>query len=220
MYTNSSERKIFHEIKNSITILNSTLSLLEKNHPEIASYEYWGDVKYELTYLCDSITKYQNGIFEELKLERLPVHDLVEYIEVRMRPIADEYNFHCKINTADHLPDLYADSFRMKSCLINILKNSFDAMNHTGTVFMNISQESSYIRFDIQDYGGGITKEIESKMFDPLFTTKESGSGLGLPITKQFLSEMNGLLMCSSRVNDGAIFTIKVPVFDPSLHQK
>lgn len=220
MYTDSSENKIFHEIKNSVTILNSTLSLLEKEHPEIKNFSYWSDAKYELSYLCESITRYQQGTLEELSLRRLSISDIIEYVESRMRPLEIKYDFHCKINTADHLPDLYADSFRMHSCLMNILKNSFDAMDHTGTIFMNISKEGTFVRFDIQDFGGGISKETEAKMFEPLFTTKESGSGLGLPITKQFLSEMNGFLMCSSRVNDGATFTLKVPAFDPNLHQK
>lgn len=218
MYIDSLEYKVFHEIKNSITILNSTLSLLEKQHPVIASYEYWADAKHELECLCDSINKYQQGTLEDLTLERLSIHELVNSIQARLHPLVENYNFHCKVSMADNLPDLYADSFRMNSCIINIVKNSFDAMNHTGTVFMNISSEGNLVRFDIQDYGNGISKETEAKMFEPFFTTKKTGSGLGLPITKQFISEMNGLLICTSRVNDGTTFTIKIPAYNPDLH--
>ena len=108
---------------------------------------------------------------------------------------------------------MYADEYRLTSCLINLLKNAFDAMDHTGTVHVDVSQENNFIRVDIRDSGGGITPEVMSHMYDPHFSTKLASSGLGLPITKQFITEMNGELLCNTRLGEGTTFTIKIPIY-------
>ena len=114
---------------------------------------------------------------------------------------------------ADNLPPLFVDAGRLKSCLLNLIKNAYEAMNETGTIFVNVLEDNGSIRMDIQDFGGGIPKEEEAHIFEAYYTNKPNGTGLGLPITKQFIVEMGGSIFCSSRPGDGCTFTLLLPVF-------
>ena len=91
-------------------------------------------------------------------------------------------------------------------------------MNKSGTVFINIKNENDFVRMDIQDFGGGIPEELTSHIFEPYYTSKENGSGLGLPLTKQFITEMGGNISCTSRFGDGCTFTLLLPVFSKDKH--
>ena len=213
MSADESAQKTFHEIKNSITILNSSLALIEKSHPEVMGFDYWSECKAELNFLKGIIENYHETCFQSPHMCRISVSDMVEKMSGRLRPIRDEYPFHFQVRIHNHLPDMYADEYRLTSCLINLLKNAFDAMDHTGTVHVDVSQENNFIRVDIRDSGGGITPEVMSHMYDPHFSTKLASSGLGLPITKQFIAEMNGELLCNTRLGEGTTFTIKIPIY-------
>lgn len=214
MPSECSERQVFHEIKNSLAILSSSLSLLEKSHPEVLGFNYWPDIQTELCILRESIEDYSQLSHRTQTLSRLSVKDVVTLLEQQLRPIRDAHSFVCKITIENHLPDFYGDAYRVRSCLTNLVKNSFEAMEKTGTVFLNISQEDRFIRFDLQDFGGGIPPENTLLIYNPEFTTKPYGSGMGLAITKQFVSEMNGVLACCSRPGDGTTFTIKLPIYE------
>ena len=207
------QSKTFHEIKNSITILNSTISLIEKSHPEIVDYPYWFELKSETKFLRNIIADYGQIRNHDLSLEPTSVDSIVERLQRRLRSVEEEYHFHFIFALAEDLPDMYTDEYRLKSTIINLLKNSFEAMNHVGTVFINIFQDDEFIRVDIQDFGGGIAPEVASKMYDPDFTTKESGTGLGLSISRQFITEIGGILLHTSRPGDGTTFTIKIPIY-------
>lgn len=213
MSADESAQKTFHEIKNSITILNSSLSLIEKAHPEVMGFDHWSDCRTELNFLIELIENYHETCFLPLNLQRVPVSCMVEKLSIRLRPIREEYSFFFHVSVADNLPDMYADEYRLTSILNNLLKNAFDAMDQVGTVHVTVTQENNFIRADIRDSGGGITPEVMAHMYEPHFSTKPSGSGLGLPITRQFISEMNGELLCDTCVGEGTTFTIKIPIY-------
>lgn len=217
-YTVNHELKIYHEIKNSISILECTLNLMAKSHPEMTSYEFWDDLIHEFQYLHNMIGGFSKSQTPTLNLQPYSVKSIVSSVNRTLRPITEQSGFTCKFSMADDLPAFYADADRLKSSLINIIKNAYEAMNQSGTVFVNILEDNGYIRMDIQDFGGGIAKEQEAHIFEAYYTNKENGTGLGLPITKQFITEMGGSISCTSRPGDGCTFTLLLPVFSEDKH--
>ena len=212
------ELKIFHEIKNSITIIECSVKLMAKTHPEVVTFDYWDNVMDEFRYLKSMIGTFSTASANVSTPKIHSLESIVAKVIHTLHPITENSNFNCKFSIADNLPDLYVDADRLKSCVINIIKNAYEAMNKSGTVYINIQNENNYVRMDIQDFGGGIPAELESHIFEPYFTSKENGSGLGLPLTKQLITEMGGNISCTSRPGDGCTFSLFLPVFAKDKH--
>ncbi len=218
MNQHNNQLKMCHEIKNSIAIIECSANLMAKNHPEVISFAYWDNIMEEFRYLKNIIGAFSTQKRNDLVLEHHSLESIVSMVNHTLRPITENGNFTCKFSLADNLPCLCADADRLKSCIINIIKNAYEAMDKTGTVFINILEDNGNIRMDIQDFGGGIPKEQEAHIFEAYYTSKENGSGLGLPITKQFITEMGGSISCTSRPGDGCTFTLLLPVFTENEH--
>ena len=218
MNIENNQLKVYHEIKNSITILECSLNLMVQNHPEIASFEYWEDIMDEFRYLQSMIGAFSKSNMRSLNLQHYSIKSFVSAVNRSLRPITEQTGFTCKFALADNLPTMFADADRLKSCLINLIKNAYEAMDKTGTVFINILEDNGNIRMDVQDFGGGIPKEQEAHIFEAYYTNKENGTGLGLPLTKQFITEMGGSISCTSRPGDGCTFTLLLPVFSEDKH--
>lgn len=205
--------EIFHETKNSITLINSSLQLLLKKHPEIAQYEFWNEAMQELTFLRNMISELsQNQSCESPNIKLSSIYDLLHEITDSVRSLEDSCNFHCNLTIEENLPLIPMDPLRIKQVLINLLKNAYEAMNETGTLELNVFQQNDFIQFDIIDFGGGIPKEIENTLFDLFVSSKPNGSGLGLAISKKIVEEHEGKLFYESRPGDGCTFSVLLPL--------
>lgn len=111
-----------------------------------------------------------------------------------------------------HLPRASGNAENMKQCLINLVKNALEAMPDGGTLTLRAKQSNSYVRIDVEDTGRGIPTELHEKIFSPFFTTKNSGSGLGLAMTRKIINEMGGKVRLESTEGSGTRITLYVPV--------
>ena len=213
MLTNEDYAKAFHEIKNSITIVNSSLQLLERYHPEITEFEYWKDSKDSLDYLREMVRELsQANLATDFPMQPINLTFLLNNVLATVRSLRSANEFQCQSNIAEGLPLIMADSCRLTQAIINIVKNAFEAMNGIGTIILNAYLENGSIHLDIIDFGGGIRNEYKKQMFTPFFTSKQNGTGLGLAITKQIIESHNGFLSYISREGDGCTFSITLPV--------
>ena len=205
--------KFFHEIKNSITLINSSLQLISKEHPEVASYELWGDTMSEIKYLRAMIIEFsKSGVCTSINIEPTSMSIFLKDLIHSIDHFSPDTNFHCEANISGRIPILNVDSMRLKQAIMNLIKNSFEAMNQTGTIQLNaFVREKSFI-LEIVDHGGGLKNGTENSLYQLFFTTKPDGTGLGLPITKQIIELHNGYLLCDNRPNDGCTFTICLPI--------
>lgn len=203
---------IFHEIKNSITLIGSSLQLLEKKHPQVRDFDYWNESMAEIAFLKKIVTELSaNRLNDSLHFSLISLPEFFSEIASSLRSLSWE-NFFCEIDLEENLPLVEMDSVKIRQAIINLLKNSYEAMKHSGTVHLHVMQDDTHIIFDIIDYGGGIPAEYEAHMFEPLFTSKEEGSGLGLIITQNIIASHNGTLSHVSRPGDGCTFTIRLPI--------
>lgn len=110
------------------------------------------------------------------------------------------------------LPSVFIDEGRFRQAVINILKNSFDAMSEGGELCLLTKRLDGNIEITIEDTGKGISKEHLRRIFDPFFSTKDMGVGLGLSVAKDIIVEHGGRIYCDSKENKGTTVRIFLPI--------
>lgn len=138
------------------------------------------------------------------------VEELIEFIKYEL----EENNVTLETKLDRNLPKIDLDEKYMKQALINIIKNGVAAMNGGGTLTIVTREDHGYVHVDISDNGIGMSEEQLSKIFEPYYTTKEFGSGLGLTVVYKVVREHNGEVSVQSREEQGTTFTISLPIPD------
>jgi signal transduction histidine kinase len=112
------------------------------------------------------------------------------------------------------LPPIPVDRDQLKQAFYNVIKNSFEAMKRRGILRIRTDMDETHVRISFNDTGGGMSAETLSRVFEPYFTTKDSGSGLGLLIVRRIVREHGGELGIESNEGDGLTLTIRLPYRD------
>jgi signal transduction histidine kinase len=99
----------------------------------------------------------------------------------------------------------------LQAALVNLLRNAGDAIEGKGEVWVATSKEGDEVLIRVTDTGRGIAKEHQGRVFEPYFSTKSTGTGLGLPTTRRIVEEHGGQLTFSSEPGKGTQFTIRLP---------
>jgi two-component system, sporulation sensor kinase E len=211
---------VAHEIKNPLASIDIHLQLLRK------AFER----KERLS--LDESTRYLDVIDEEInRLNSIVVDFLfaVRPMDVRLRLeslnkiVLDVLNFvsyelsenkiSIEKNLAEFLPKLRLDENLVKQAILNIIKNSQSAMaKNGGTLTVTTKQVGDSVVLIIKDSGKGMNSETLSKIFEPYFTTKPTGSGLGLTMVFKVVKEHNGEIGVLSKPKEGATFSISFPI--------
>lgn len=212
MFNEEEYQCILHEIKNSVSLMGSSLQLIQKQHPEVKDYRYWDSTMSDLASLtsffqeiaaarqCDNIQPKitnMNNFLAELQA------DLPAYFSNTIR---------CSFQIADHLPNVELDPLRMRHAVFNLLKNAFEAIDTSGQVILSAFMDGRDLCIQIEDNGCGMTETELASIYKPTYTSKSSGSGLGLPITKKIVEAHKGQLECFSTPHQGTTFIIRLPI--------
>jgi two-component system cell cycle sensor histidine kinase/response regulator CckA len=119
---------------------------------------------------------------------------------------------------AASLPAVYADAGQLEQVVMNLFVNALDAMPGGGTLTLETTKtkredDGELVLIRVRDTGVGIAPELQKKIFEPFFSTKErgKGTGLGLPICQQILRNFRGSLSLESEVGKGSVFTVSLP---------
>ncbi len=210
--SNEDYQKIFHEIKNNVAFINSSLQLIEKSHPEIKAFPYWKDSMQEVSALKKMLIELSSArLCNDLSVQKTSLENFLSDFVDSYTSILVSNDFQFQIELETPLPDVYIDSDRLKRALFNLVKNSSEAMDGLGLVRLTGCLENSFIRLDLTDSGGGLSPDYLPKLFTPLETTKPNGTGLGLLIARQIIESHGGRLTVDSRPQDGCTFSIYLP---------
>jgi two-component system, sporulation sensor kinase E len=117
-----------------------------------------------------------------------------------------------KLDLSEHLPKVMLDEHQMKQAIYNIIKNAFEAMPHGGILKISAYEKNHHVKMEFQDNGEGIGKEKLSRIFEPYYTTKTTGSGLGLMIAYRIVKEHGGRIEVSSKEGKGTTFVMSLPL--------
>lgn len=124
----------------------------------------------------------------------------------------EERNIVTEADIRPGLPKALGNAENLKQCLVNIIKNAIEAMPCGGCLKVSASLADNFIRIDVTDSGEGIKPEVQDHIFNPFFSTKNSGSGLGLAMTRKVIEEMGGKVSFESAQGKGATISLFVPV--------
>ena len=211
-------KQVAHEIKNPLTPMRLSLQHLEysinrgDDHIEekvkktIALLIRQIDSLSTMAEEFSSFAKMPEPILEKIDL-KLILGDAIMLMEKEMgQPISLEI-------AADAIPIL-ADPHQLGRIFNNIFKNAIQAIpeDRVGKVLVNVEMQKKWVKILISDNGKGIPSELSEKIFSPNFSTKNSGMGLGLAITKKIIEQFGGKIHFSSELNVGTVFEINFPL--------
>jgi signal transduction histidine kinase len=115
-------------------------------------------------------------------------------------------------NLSPDLPSMFVDPGQICQILNNLISNAYEAMPDGGNLYINAVCEQDEISLIIKDTGCGISPDNRKKIFEPLFTTKKGGIGLGLSITKNLVEANSGRIELNTEEGRGSSFTVIFPV--------
>jgi len=127
-------------------------------------------------------------------------------------PEAKKEGYKLDIQYGPDLPEIMADKDMLYQAFLNILLNAMQAMPSGGDIQINITAENDLMQIQFLDEGQGISDEITTKIWDPFFTTKEKGTGLGLGIVKNIIESHNGAIHIENRSEKGVAVTVEIGI--------
>ncbi len=146
------------------------------------------------------------GVVKEVDINRC-IEGVVELVEhqffLRNVKIVKKYK---------SLPEVKVDEKQIQEVIMNLLKNSYDAMRGGGTITISTFREGDMIKIVVADTGEGMSEDVLAKLFEPFFTTKEQGTGLGLSLCYGIIKAHNGDLQFESTLGKGTKATISLPL--------
>lgn len=213
-------RQVAHEIKNPLTPMKLNIQyLLHSYNADIETRDQ--RIKNICGVLIQQIENLSAiaGTFGEFAHEPKPNNEelhlnsiITGIFELFEKTGNDKLSFTKKITDEDIF--VYADKSHLIRIINNLLKNAIQAIpnDHSGKIFVSLYKDIDKAIIQIKDNGHGIDDSKKEKIFIPNFTTKSSGSGLGLPICKKLIESMDGEIFFETEVNKGTSFFVKLPI--------
>jgi len=174
---------------------------------------YLGVAKGEITRLDYIITQFLQALRPvPARLAPGDVNQVIRETVDLLRPEIDNRGVTLDLQLATDLPSAPIDAGQIKQALVNLIKNAIQAMTKGGRLTLRTHSVSEGVIITVADTGGGIPQEKINRIFEPFYTTKKKGSGLGLMIVQRIIREHGGRIELESRVNHGTTFRIWLPL--------
>lgn len=141
--------------------------------------------------------------------EKSDLKDLFEKL-ISKNNLPKNVKVHIKI--ADEARTIEADAYYLNRIMNNLITNAIQAMPSGGKLTMSAHKETNSIIISVEDTGIGIPKDVQTKMFNVMFTTKSKGQGFGLPVVKRMTESLGGTVFFESQEGEGTKFTIRFPL--------
>lgn len=152
----------------------------------------------------------------KLKMQQVSPSDVVDMTLQLLRYRLESYGVRVDVVRNGRLPKIRLDPDQLKEVLVNLILNACEAMGEGGR--MEIREETGtlgthdrVVLIRVRDNGPGIPEDLQEKIFEPFFSTKEEGSGLGLPIVKRILADHKGWIHVQSKPGEGTTFVVGLP---------
>ncbi len=204
---------VTHEIRNPLVSIGGFARRIRKTTREKETIRRAGIIAQETTRL-EIILKDVMDFMSPLSLDYEPIslEALAKEMIGMIAESAAESKVHIVYECPEPLPDAHLDVDWMKQTLWNLSKNAVEAMPNGGVLTIRLGVEGDYVRIEIEDTGTGIQSDHIDRLFEPFYTTKKYGSGLGLALTKQIIDHHGGSIEARSELNHGTAFTIRLPI--------
>jgi len=205
---------VSHEIRNPLGIIKSSAQLLKNKMAKLDAENNIPDIIVEESGRLDKIIT----DFLNFAKPRTPdfrpcvVEDIIEKNLAYLNPHIEEKNLNISKEISQNLPEIMADNAMLYQAFLNILLNAFQSLEDDGCLVIKTVYNSGNIIINFIDNGEGIKEDILKKIWTPFFTSKDSGTGLGLGIVKNIIEAHNGTITISNAKPDGTNVEMILPV--------
>ena len=208
-------KQVAHEIKNPLTPMRLTVQSFEykfdPSDPEIKQklHEYSDSLIQQIDTMSSIASAFSS--FAEMPSQKKEDVNVVEEVKKDLNIFQESY-----INYFPEKEKIIArlDKIQLTRVVTNVITNAIHALEDTEKpkIDVRVFEKSKHVIIEIEDNGSGILEEDASRIFEPKFTTKSSGMGLGLPMVKNIIEAYGGTITFKSKLNIGTIFTVTLPI--------
>ena len=212
---------VAHEIGNPLNSLHIHLQLMERKVRKLDAatrdelQESIDIARSEISRLDSIVTQFLKAIRpSKPQLHPENVNAIMDEAVRFFTPEIEDRDIVVEQELRSDLPLVEVDRDQLKQAFYNVIKNSFEAMKRRGILRIRTDMDDTHVLISFTDTGGGMTAETLSRVFEPYYTTKDSGSGLGLLIVRRIVREHGGELAIESNEGKGLTLTIRLPYRD------
>lgn len=202
-----------HEVKNTLTTARGFVQLLAKDEVNPDKIAYANFILNELD-RAHGILK--NSIFysssREQRVNLCKISDILHEVLGNLHAVILNSNIVLDLDIDPDLPHITGDKTQFRQVFLNIIQNAIEAMPNGGTLTIRCYLNNLEIHTVIKDTGPGIPANLKNKVFQPFFSTKHAGTGLGLSVSKQIIEQYKGQIFVMTGKNKGTSFTIVLPI--------
>jgi C4-dicarboxylate-specific signal transduction histidine kinase len=153
---------------------------------------------------------------QDIETQSLDVNRVIEDVMSLIEADARSEGIPLHVNAGEGLPKVRADAVQLQQVLLNLTRNSVDAMRgglgkERGIIIATERSERGGVRIAVTDHGHGVSRQLGENVFHPFVTTKRDGLGVGLAISKTIIQACNGSLTYADNPRGGAIFSVELP---------
>ncbi|MEX0861624.1 sensor histidine kinase [Nitrosopumilus sp.] len=198
--------RLAHDLKNPLTVIKSSLDMLEVKYVE--KNEFTQTVLDRMKKSIKNITHIIDDVLEYARTKELNVSksSVLQILNQSVSSISFPETVTIKLPQNDVV--IECDNMKLQSIFVNLFTNALYAMENNGEISVKIDETNTGVKISVTDSGSGIPRDILPHVFEPLFTSKPTGTGLGLGICKNIIEQHNGKI---SVTNNPTTFTIELP---------
>jgi signal transduction histidine kinase len=200
---------ITHEIRNPMAVIRGFVQLMRERSPE-SQQEYFRIVMDELDrangIINDFLSLAQNRVIEKMNCS---LHDIINEILPLIWADANLRGQSVELELAERMPLLMLNEKEMKQLILNLARNGMEAMTSGGTLYLRTAVGADRVELRVIDNGVGIPKEKLERLFEPFYTTKSRGTGLGLPLCLSIVERHGGEISVHSKQGEGTEFIVR-----------
>ncbi len=209
-------KQVAHEVKNPLTPMRLTVQSFQRkfdeNDPNIKQKldDYTKTLLQQIDIMSSVANAFSN--FASMPAQQNELINVVEVVSLGLEIFNENY-IHFESTKKEIF--MLMDRTQLIRIITNLVKNATQAItdeNPNPSVFISVSEENSNVKIEVKDNGIGISDENKMYVFEPKFTTKNSGMGLGLGIIKKIIENYNGTITFESEQNKGTTFTVLLPI--------
>ncbi|HEU5310991.1 MAG TPA: ATP-binding protein, partial [Candidatus Eisenbacteria bacterium] len=204
---------VAHELRNPLTGIATGVQYLSRGYPE-------GDERHEsVAFILREVVRLNTIIQDlftasrprDLRLESISLQDVAQRALRGLKPTPEDSGVTIDLEGADTWPKVMADADQIQQVLLNLIQNAVQATPRGGHVTLRVREGRGGSEIEVEDTGSGIAEEHREKIFDPFYTTRPKGTGLGLFVAHGIVQRHRGSIEVESEVGNGTRFRILLP---------
>jgi PAS domain S-box-containing protein len=205
---------VAHEVRNPLGVIRASVQMMRQDSAD-------GEHEEELTRIMiqeiDRLDAFVNALLDfgrpsESQLGPVNACRTLDEVVLLTKQFARQQNVEVVKNAPSSACDIWADENRIKQIFINLISNAIQSMPDGGELGITMAADDGYLRILFEDTGTGIPEDEQSRIFDPFYTARPDGSGLGLSIVHRIVDAHKGYINVDSEPGKGSTFTVGLPL--------